>query len=77
MRSSQRSGSRLRELIKFLKAQLSSSIATLVDWLLMVLLIASGVHYLIAVVCGAAVGAVTDFSVKKWWVFRQIGRAHV
>src|SRR5258707_544258 len=39
--------------MKFLKAQLSSSIATLIDWLLMVLLIAFGVHYLIAVLCGA------------------------
>ena len=45
----------------------------MVDWLLMVVLIAFGVYYLIAVVSGAAVGAVTDFSVKKWWVFRPHG----
>src|SRR5258708_13838479 len=39
----------------------------------MVLVIAAGVHLLIAVVCGAGVGAVADFSVKKWWVFRPRG----
>jgi len=73
LRSSRRRAWRLSELIKFVKAQLSSSLATLVDWLLLVLLIAVGVHYLLAVLCGAVAGAVTDFSVKKWWVFRPRG----
>jgi len=35
----------------------------------MTILILAGVHYLIAAVLGALVGAITDFSVKKWWVF--------
>src|SRR5262249_39530896 len=35
----------------------------------MTILIFSGVYYVIAAVAGAVVGAITDFSVKKWWVF--------
>jgi putative flippase GtrA len=67
--SLRRASSRLRELRRFFKAQASSGIATAVDWALMASLIALGVHYLWAVVCGAVVGAITDFAVKKWWVF--------
>lgn len=43
--------------------------ATAVDWGLMTILIFSGVYYVIAAVIGAVAGAITDFSVKKWWVF--------
>jgi putative flippase GtrA len=58
------------EIGRFFKGQLSSGIATIVDWGLMTGLILAGVHYLYAVVCGAVAGAITDFSVKKWWVFK-------
>jgi putative flippase GtrA len=58
------------EVRRFFKGQLSSAIATALDWGLMTALIFAGVHYLIAAVTGAIVGAITDFSVKKWWVFR-------
>jgi putative flippase GtrA len=54
---------------KFVKGQLSSSLATIVDWGLMSSLIAFGLHYLYAAAAGALAGALTDFSVKKWWVF--------
>ncbi len=57
------------EIGRFFKGQLSSGVATTVDWGLMTGLILSGIHYLYAVVCGALAGAITDFSVKKWWVF--------
>lgn len=57
------------EIGRFFKGQLSSGIATIFDWGLMTGLILAGVHYLYAVVCGAGAGAITDFSVKKWWVF--------
>jgi putative flippase GtrA len=60
---------RLRELQRFLKAQAASAIATAVDWALMAGLIALNVYYLAAVVCGAVIGAVIDFSMKKIWVF--------
>ncbi len=35
----------------------------------MTILILAGVYYVIAAVIGAVAGAITDFSVKKWWVF--------
>jgi putative flippase GtrA len=57
------------EIGRFLKGQVSSAVATTLDWGLMTILIFSGVYYVIAAVFGAVVGAVTDFSVKKWWVF--------
>jgi putative flippase GtrA len=57
------------EIGRFLKGQVSSGVATAVDWSLMTVLILVGVHYLIAAAAGAVVGAITDFSVKKWWVF--------
>lgn len=58
------------EVRRFFKGQISSAIATALDWGLMTVLIFAGVHYLIAVALGALVGAITDFSVKKWWAFR-------
>jgi putative flippase GtrA len=58
-----------REILRFLKGQLASGIATSVDWGLMTILILSGVYYITAAVIGAVAGAITDFSVKKWWVF--------
>ncbi len=68
-----KASARIREVLRFIKAQLSSSVATGVDWALLVILIALGVHYLLAVVAGALAGAATDFSVKKWWVFKSGG----
>lgn len=51
------------------RAQASSALATFVDWSLLTALVALRVHYLAAACMGALAGAVTDFSVKKWWVF--------
>ncbi len=51
------------------RAQASSALATFVDWSLLTALVAAGVHYLVAACLGALAGAVTDFAVKKWWVF--------
>jgi putative flippase GtrA len=58
---------------KFIKGQVSAGVATAVDWVLMSGLIAFGVHYLYAAAAGALAGALTDFSVKKWWVFQAGG----
>jgi putative flippase GtrA len=63
-----------REVWRFLKGQLASGIATSVDWGLMTILILSGVYYISAAVIGAVAGAITDFSVKKWWVFNAAKR---
>ncbi|HZZ83782.1 MAG TPA: GtrA family protein [Anaeromyxobacteraceae bacterium] len=59
------------------RAQASSALATFVDWSLLTTLVAVNVHYLAAACFGALAGAVTDFSVKKWWVFdAQHGMLH-
>ncbi len=57
------------EIARFLKGQVSSGVATAIDWGLMTSLIFAGVFYVIAAAAGAVAGAITDFSVKKWWVF--------
>jgi putative flippase GtrA len=51
------------------KAQVSTVVATGLHWLLMTGLILTDVTYLVASPAGALLGAVTDFSIKKWWVF--------
>ena len=63
--------SRLAEAWRFAKAQLSSGAATFVDWLLVTGTIAVGGKrtYLAAVALGAVAGAVTDFAIKRHWVF--------
>jgi putative flippase GtrA len=65
------------EIGRFLKGQVSSGVATALDWGLMTILILVGVYYVIAAVIGAVVGAITDFSVKKWWVFDAAKRDSV
>lgn len=57
------------EIARFLKGQVSSGIATAIDWGLMTALIFAGIYYVVAAAAGATAGAITDFSVKKWWVF--------
>ncbi len=61
------------EAARFCKAQFSTSFATGLDWVLMTLLLMVNVNYLIASALGAALGAVTDFSLKKWWAFNARG----
>lgn len=62
------------EVGRFLKGQLSSGAATTVDWGLMTaLILVFRVHYLFAAASGAIAGAITDFSVKRWWVFQAQG----
>jgi len=51
------------------RAQVSTGIATGLEWLLMTGLLLAHVHYLNAVVAGAILGAAIDFSLKRWWVF--------
>jgi putative flippase GtrA len=61
------------EAARFLKAQFSTGVATGLDWGLLTLLLMIHVHYIIAAALGAAVGAVIDFSLKKWWAFDAQG----
>jgi putative flippase GtrA len=54
---------------RFLRANLSSVLATGVDWALVTALVLGHLHYLGAAAVGAAAGAVTDFSLKRHWAF--------
>lgn len=64
---------RMVEVWRFVRAQVSSALATLVDWILMLGLMTAGVGYPIAVAAGHVAGALTDFSVKKYWAFAAHG----
>ena len=63
------SGKTAREVLRFVKAQLSTGAATLAEWACVWALTATGVWYVVAAVGGAILGALLDFSIKKWWVF--------
>lgn len=55
----------------FFKAQLSSLLATAVDFLTMVCLVELfGLHYSLAVVAGAVAGALSNFLVNRYWSFK-------
>lgn len=62
-------GSTAREALRFAQAQLSTGAATLAEWACVWALTATGVWYVVAAVGGAILGALLDFSIKKWWVF--------
>jgi putative flippase GtrA len=57
---------------RFLRANLSSTIASGLDWLLVTGLVhGAGVHYLHAAAAGALLGAITDFGLKRNWAFAR------
>ena len=59
-------------MLVFLKAQASSLIATLVDFIFTIILVEIfNQHYIVASVAGAIAGAVTNFIVNRQWVFRS------
>jgi putative flippase GtrA len=57
------------EIGRFVRANLSSTIASGLDYLLVTGLVLAGVHYLVAATAGAVTGAVADFSLKRHWAF--------
>jgi putative flippase GtrA len=59
------------EIAKLVRANLSSTVATAVDWGLVSSLVWLGVYYLQAAATGAVAGAVTDFSIKRYWAFER------
>jgi putative flippase GtrA len=67
----------LAELWRFVKAQVSTGLATFLDWGTLTLLIFFGVYYQLAIAAGAFLGACTDFSMKRYWAFRSGGKTPV
>ena len=59
------------EIGRFVRANLSSSIASGLEYLLVTGLVLARVHYLAAATAGAVTGAVTDFSLKRHWAFNR------
>lgn len=60
------------EVGRFLKANVSSTTATALDWVLVTAFTWAGVYYLVSAAVGAGAGALTDFLLKRHWAF---GRA--
>jgi putative flippase GtrA len=65
------------EVRRFVRANLSSAIASGLEWLVVTGLVLAGAHYLVAAATGAVTGAVLDFSLKRVWAFDRVRRAGV
>jgi putative flippase GtrA len=59
----------IAEVGRFVRANLSSAVASGLEWVLVTGLVVAGVHYLFAAGAGAVTGAATDFSLKRRWAF--------
>ncbi len=59
------------EIGRFVRANLSSTVASALDYALVTALVLLRVHYLLAATAGAITGAVVDFSLKRHWAFSR------
>lgn len=57
------------EVGKLFRANLSSGLASAIDWVVASGLIWAGFYYLGGVAAGASAGALTDFALKRHWAF--------
>ncbi len=66
------------EIGRFVRANLSSTIASGIDYLLVTGLVLARFHYLWAATAGALAGAITDFTLKRHWAFDRaaVGAVH-
>ena len=64
-----------REIWRFISGQGAALASVGVDWGTMVLIISTGAHYLVGIAAGSLLGAITEFSLKRWVVFRAGGAA--
>ncbi len=62
---------------RFVRANLSSGVASGLEWLLVTGLVVAGAHYLAAAAAGAVTGAVIDFLLKRHWAFDRAHRAGI
>jgi len=59
----------------FIRFQLTALLATSVDFLItMIFKETMNLHYSLAVASGAAAGAITAFTINRYWVFRSLGK---
>ena len=65
------------EVGRFVRANLSSTIASGLEYVLVTGLVVAGVHYLVAATFGAVTGAVTDFALKRHWAFPRAVAGHI
>jgi putative flippase GtrA len=65
------------ELGRFLRANLASTVASGLEWVLVSVLVLVRVHYLWATAAGALTGAITDFSLKRHWAFDREAKGAV
>jgi putative flippase GtrA len=68
---------RAAELGRFVRANLASTIASGLEWVLVTGLVLVGIHYLYAAAAGAVTGAVADFSLKRHWAFDRAAKGAV
>lgn len=60
------------KLLTFSKAQVSSGVGGVVDYLTMILFTeVFHIHYTISIAIGGVVGAIVNFSINKSWAFRS------
>jgi putative flippase GtrA len=66
------------EIGRFVRANLSSTIASGIDYVFVTGLVLARAHYLWAATAGAIAGAITDFSLKRHWAFSRaaMGAVH-
>jgi putative flippase GtrA len=68
---------RAAEIGRFVRANLASTIASGLEWVLVTGLVLVRVHYLYATAAGALTGAVADFSLKRQWAFDRAEKGTV
>ena len=72
------SGNRVAEEVgHFLRGNLASAVASGLEWVLVTVLVVSGMYYLAAAAIGAVTGAYTDFSLKRHWAFMRDAKGAV
>ena len=65
------------EIGHFFRANLSSTVASGLEYVLVTALVLVRLHYLTAATAGAVTGAVTDFALKRHWAFDRASKSPV
>lgn len=65
------------EIGRFVRANLSSTVASGLEYVLVTVLVLVRLHYLTAATVGAVTGALTDFALKRHWAFSRADKSPV